>query len=85
MTDPKVHDGWGETGFTASEQLFGWNTFEVLSFIAGNPENPMNAIPHEAVAVCQLRFVVGTDIETVIPAIQKELVEKVSRRSKFHS
>lgn len=75
-TDPKIHSNWGEKGFTASEQLFGWNTFEVLSFIAGNPENPINAIPHEAIAVCQLRFVVGTDIEKVIPAIEQVLIEK---------
>lgn len=33
--------------------------------LAGNPERPMNAIPGSATAVCQLRFVVGTDWQRI--------------------
>lgn len=59
--DPAIDPGWGEPGLSAAEKLFGWNTLEVLAFLSGNPEHPMNAIPGQASAVCQLRFVVGTD------------------------
>jgi acetylornithine deacetylase/succinyl-diaminopimelate desuccinylase-like protein len=59
--DPDIDDNWGEPGLTAPERVFGWNSFEVLAFKAGNPENPVNAIPPSAYAHCQLRFVVGTD------------------------
>ncbi|WP_192458117.1 M20 family metallopeptidase [Musicola keenii] len=59
--DPDIDPQWGESGLSPSERLFGWNTLEVLSFLTGNPQRPMNAIPGHATAVCQLRFVVGTD------------------------
>jgi acetylornithine deacetylase/succinyl-diaminopimelate desuccinylase-like protein len=59
--DPAIDDNWGEPGLTPAERVFGWNSFEVLAFKAGNPENPVNAIPSSAFAHCQLRFVVGTD------------------------
>jgi acetylornithine deacetylase/succinyl-diaminopimelate desuccinylase-like protein len=59
--DPAVDENWGEPGLSAPERVFGWNSFEVLAFKAGNPENPVNAIPATAFAHCQLRFVVGTD------------------------
>jgi acetylornithine deacetylase/succinyl-diaminopimelate desuccinylase-like protein len=41
--------------------VFGWNTIEVLAVGVGNAAQPVNAIPHEARATLQLRFVVGTD------------------------
>lgn len=59
--DPRPDDGWGEPGLTPAEKLFAWNTVEVLACGAGAPSRPVNAVPHEAVAHCQLRFVVGTD------------------------
>ncbi|MDJ0024648.1 M20 family metallopeptidase [Pantoea eucrina] len=59
--DPALACNWGEPGLTPAERLYGWNTLEVLTFITGNPARPMNAIPASATAVCQLRFVVGTD------------------------
>ncbi|PLR37241.1 hypothetical protein CYR55_09870 [Chimaeribacter californicus] len=59
--DPAIDADWGEPGLTPAERLFGWNTLEVLSFLTGNPHQPMNAIPAQATAVCQLRFVVETD------------------------
>ncbi|HIH2749032.1 M20 family metallopeptidase [Burkholderia aenigmatica] len=63
--DPALDADWGEPGLTAPERVFGWNTFEILAFKAGNPEHPVNAIPPAAYAHCQLRFVVGTDWEAL--------------------
>ena len=63
--DPEVDADWGEPGLTAAERLIGWNTLEVLSLGAGNPDAPVNAIPGTAVAHCQLRFVVGTDVADI--------------------
>lgn len=59
--DPALSENWGERNMSAAERLFAANTLEVLAFITGNPAQPMNAIPGHASAVCQLRFVVGTD------------------------
>ncbi len=71
--EPSVDDGWGEPGFSRAEKVFGWNTFEVLAFRTGNPDNPVNAIPGEAVAYCQIRFVAGTDPEALVPALRRHL------------
>jgi acetylornithine deacetylase/succinyl-diaminopimelate desuccinylase-like protein len=58
--DPLLDAGWGEPGLTPAERLMAWNTIEVLAMSAGSPQRPVNAIPGQAVAFCQLRFVVGT-------------------------
>ncbi|CAN7142515.1 MULTISPECIES: M20 family metallopeptidase [unclassified Variovorax] len=58
--DPALDAGWGEPGLNPAERLMAWNTIEVLALGAGSPQRPVNAIPGEAVAHCQLRFVVGT-------------------------
>ncbi|MCC6534249.1 MAG: M20 family metallopeptidase [Burkholderiales bacterium] len=71
--EPQVDDWWGEPGFSRAEKVFGWNTFEVLAFRTGNPDNPVNAIPGHAVAHCQVRFVAGTDAETLLPALRRHL------------
>lgn len=59
--DPAIDADWGEPGLTNAERVFAWNTLEVLAFGCGDPAQPVNAIPHEARAALQLRFVVGTD------------------------
>jgi acetylornithine deacetylase/succinyl-diaminopimelate desuccinylase-like protein len=59
--DPEVDRDWGEPDLTPAERVFGWNTIEVLAIGVGNALQPVNAIPHEARATLQLRFVVGTD------------------------
>ena len=74
--EPSLSEGWGEEGLSPAERLYAWNTLEVLAIDAGNVANPANAIPGEAHAVLQLRFVVGTDIENVGPAIEKHLAAK---------
>ncbi|WP_029137290.1 M20 family metallopeptidase [Nakamurella lactea] len=62
---PAVDPGWGEPGLSPTERLFGWNTLEILAMVAGDPDGPVNAIPADARAFCQLRFVVGTDPATI--------------------
>jgi acetylornithine deacetylase/succinyl-diaminopimelate desuccinylase-like protein len=69
--DPALDEGWGEPGLSPAERLVAWNTIEVLALGAGSAERPVNAIPSEAVAHCQLRFVVGTpwqDLQQIVRA-----------------
>ena len=56
---PTIDTDWGEPGLSPAERVFGWSSFEVLAFVCGNPDRPVNAIPPRASAHCQLRFVVG--------------------------
>ena len=70
---PKIDRDWGEPGLTPAERVFGWNSFEIIAFTAGTPERPVNAIPGAARAHCQLRYVVGTDAEDIIPALRRHL------------
>jgi acetylornithine deacetylase/succinyl-diaminopimelate desuccinylase-like protein len=70
---PEIDADWGEPGYTTGEKVFGWNTFEVLSFITGNPNNPVNAVPPRAEAVCHIRFVPPSDAPTFLPAIREHL------------
>lgn len=76
--DPPLSPNWGEPGLTPAERLFAWNTLEVLAMQSGNVAHPISAIPHEAQAVCQLRFVVGTDWRRA-----KELIEAHLAREGF--
>src|SRR5882762_6404810 len=69
--DPEVDPQWGEPGLTPVERLFGWNALEVLAFKTGNPDAPINAIPGYAFAVCQLRYVVGSDSENFLRHVRE--------------
>lgn len=71
--DPEIAAHWGEPGLTPAERLMAWNTLEVLSLGAGNPQRPVNAIPPEAVAHCQLRFVVGTPWQDLAAIVREHL------------
>jgi len=73
---PAVDAWWGEPGLTPAERVYGSNVFNVLAFTTGTPGRPVNAIPPKASANCQLRFVAGTDIETVVPALRRHLDAK---------
>ncbi|MFA5538463.1 MAG: M20 peptidase family dipeptidase, partial [Gemmobacter sp.] len=64
---------WGEEGLTMAERVFGWNSFAVLAMVSGVPEAPVNAIAGWARATCQLRFVVGTEVEDIVPALRRHL------------
>ncbi|MFI7149213.1 M20 family metallopeptidase [Nonomuraea sp. NPDC050022] len=71
--DPPPDEGWGDTGLTAAERLYGWNTVEVLSLGSADIDNPVNAIPGRARAILQLRYVAGTDVSGVEKAITEHL------------
>ena len=49
--EPAIDPDWGEPGLSPAEKVFGWSSFEVLAWTAGNPENPVNAIPPRASAL----------------------------------
>ncbi len=75
-TAPKIDDSWGEPGLSRIEKVTAFNTFEVLAFETGNPEKPVNAVPPKARAVCQLRYVVGTDETRIEANLQKHLEDR---------
>jgi len=71
--DPDIDEDWGEPGLTPAERVIGWNTLEVLSLAAGNPEIPVGAIPGTAHAHCQLRFAPGADVTSMTADIRDHL------------
>ncbi|MPZ11932.1 MAG: M20/M25/M40 family metallo-hydrolase [Kiloniellaceae bacterium] len=70
---PQVDVDWGEADLTPAERVFGWNSFAVLAMKSGVPEAPVNAIAGWAKAHCQLRYVVGTDPDDILPALHRHL------------
>jgi hypothetical protein len=70
---PPIDPDWGEHGLTAAERVFAWNALEVLAFVTGNPEHPVNAIPPRASAHLQIRFVAGCDHAQFLPALRVHL------------
>jgi acetylornithine deacetylase/succinyl-diaminopimelate desuccinylase-like protein len=71
--EPAIDSDWGEPGLSAAEKVFAWSTFEVLAWTAGDPANPVNAIPPRAIAHCQIRYTVDTEPEELLPAIRERL------------
>src|ERR1700732_1063077 len=71
--EPALSASWGEEGLSAAERLYAWNTLEVLAISSGNIDQPANAIPGEARAVLQLRFVVGTKVDKLAEIIRAHL------------
>lgn len=72
---PEINPDWGEPGLTAPEKVYAWNTLEVLAYVTGNPDKPVNAVPPRGHVNCQLRYVVGTDPDNIIPAVRQHLDE----------
>ncbi|MEQ6247318.1 M20 family metallopeptidase [Sulfitobacter sp. HNIBRBA3233] len=70
---PTVDEDWGEASLSPAERAYGWNSFAVLAMTSGTPEAPVNAISGSARATCQLRFVVGTDPDRIVPALRAHL------------
>ncbi|MEI4263283.1 M20 family metallopeptidase [Roseovarius sp. D0-M9] len=70
---PSVDEDWGEQSLTPAERVYGWNSFAVLAMTSGVPDAPVNAISDSARATCQLRYVVGTDPQDIIPALRRHL------------
>jgi len=73
---PQVDAWWGEPGLSPAERVYASNVFNILAFTTGTPGRPVNAIPPKAVANCQLRFVAGTKVDTIMPAVQRHLDAK---------
>ncbi|MFJ2618037.1 M20 family metallopeptidase [Glutamicibacter sp. NPDC087344] len=71
--DPDLDAKWADPNLSAAERLYGWNTLEVLAMNSADVNVPVNAIPGQARAVLQLRYVVGTDIQKMESAIRKAL------------
>ncbi len=71
--DPTIDPQWGEPGLSAAEKVIAWNCLEVLAMTAGNPLQPVGAIPGSARLFCQLRFVVGTRAQDIAPALRAHL------------
>ncbi len=69
----EIDENWGEPGLSSNEKLFGWNSFSILALKSGNIDVPVNAIQPSAKALCQLRFVVGTDANEVISYLRGHL------------
>ena len=69
----EIDESWGEPNLSPNEKLFGWNSFSVLALNSGNINVPVNAIQPSAKALCQLRFVVGTDAKKVISSLRRHL------------
>ena len=70
---PEVDADWGEPGLTPAERVFAWNSFAVLAMLSGNPASPVNAISPWARAHCQLRYIAGTDVADILPALRRHL------------
>ncbi len=70
---PPIDAWWGEPGLTGPEKVYAWNSFAVLAMSSGRPEAPVNAISASARARCQLRYVVGTNVDDVLPALRRHL------------
>jgi acetylornithine deacetylase/succinyl-diaminopimelate desuccinylase-like protein len=74
--EPALSANWGEEGLSAAERLYAWNTLEVLAMSSGNIDKPANAIPGQAHAVLQLRFVVGTKVDKLADVVRAHLHAK---------
>jgi acetylornithine deacetylase/succinyl-diaminopimelate desuccinylase-like protein len=74
--EPALSEDWGEDGLSAAERLYAWNTLEVLAVSAGDIERPANAIPGEASAVLQLRYVVGTRVDNIVDVVRAHLHQR---------
>ena len=70
---PEIDPDWGQSGMTPAEKVYTWNSFAVLTMVAGTPERPVNAIAPFARAHCQLRYVAGTNVDDILPALRRHL------------
>ncbi len=73
---PAIDTDWGEPGYTGAEKVSIWNSFEVLAMQIGNPDRPVNAVPPWARACCQLRHVIETKQEDILPILRAHLDER---------
>jgi acetylornithine deacetylase/succinyl-diaminopimelate desuccinylase-like protein len=71
-----IDPDWGEPGLTSAEKIYGWNSFIVLSMLAGRPENPVNAVAPNAAAHCQIRYTADSNPAEFEPALRRRLDEQ---------
>lgn len=71
--DPLTDPAWGRSELSESERLHAWNTLEVLALGAGSVDRPVGAIPPQATAHCQMRFVPGTDWQNLEATVRAHL------------
>jgi acetylornithine deacetylase/succinyl-diaminopimelate desuccinylase-like protein len=69
----EVDADWGTGGLTPAERIHAWNSAEILAFSAGDIAHPVNAIPDQAEAVVQLRYVPGIDDRDLGAALRAHL------------
>jgi acetylornithine deacetylase/succinyl-diaminopimelate desuccinylase-like protein len=70
---PEIDPEWGEPDFNSGQQVFSWNSFEVLAFTTGNPENPLNAVPPKARANCHIRWMAGSKVDEFLTVLRRHL------------
>ncbi|MFK7859295.1 MAG: M20 family metallopeptidase [Granulosicoccus sp.] len=71
--EPTVDEDWGEEDLSPAERAYGWNSFTIQAMKSGIPEAPVNAIAPKAWARCQLRYVVGTRSQDILPSLRLHL------------
>ena len=71
--DIAIDMDWCEADLSPAERAYGWNSFSILAMKSGMPEAPVNAIAPRAWARCALRYVVGTDVDDILPALRRHL------------
>ncbi|CAN0565679.1 unnamed protein product, partial [Ectocarpus sp. 12 AP-2014] len=71
--DPVINENWGEKALTNGERLYGANTLEILGMSAGRTDKPVGSIPESAEVVLQLRFVKGTEWQSVESHLRQHL------------
>ncbi len=69
----EVDTDWGAPDLTPAERIHAWNSAEILALHAGDPPDPVNAIPPEAMAWVQLRHVMGIDQDHIADELRKHL------------
>ncbi|MDA7430911.1 M20/M25/M40 family metallo-hydrolase [Primorskyibacter aestuariivivens] len=69
----EIDRDWGTADFTPAERVFAGNSFSVVGISSGDTNHPVNAIQPHAKAVCQLRYVVGTEPEEALAALRDHL------------
>lgn len=62
---------WGEEDQSLVERLLGWNSLTVLNMGNAPVTEPQRSIDNESHAICQLRYVVGTDVDRLVGALRE--------------
>ena len=71
---PEIDPDWGEPGLSPQrEGVWLVQLRGARVHAPAIPDNPVNAIPPQAKATCQIRFVVGVDPEDFMPALRRHL------------